>query len=165
MNEAFRTPPEELRHLLDQITELKITLRDIAGRVSQIERHVKRAFRVPKSPKPGAASARPPRPALPPPTLSPSQALSVFDELALLLENHGREAVEGRLSSLGLSDLKLIVQELGVPLPSKPSRKALGAAILGRVNESRLLSRNRNVTAPRSEPDEATDAPEHGESR
>lgn len=168
MNEAFRTPPEELRHLLEQITELKITLRDVAGRLSQIERHVKRAFRVPPSPMPRvprASSARPPRTALPPPTLSPSQALAVFDELAPLLENHGREAVEQRLSSLGLSDLKLIAQELGAPLPRKPSRNALGAAILGRVNESRLLSRNRNVTAPRSKPDEAKGEPEHGESR
>lgn len=165
MNEAFRTPPEELRHLLDRITELKITLRDIAGCVSQIERHVKRAFRVPKSPMPGASSARPPRTPLPPPTLSPSQALSVFDELAPLLENHGREAVERRLSSLGLSDLKLIAQELGAPLPSKPSRKALGAAILGRVNESRLLSRNRNVTSRRSKPDDAAGTAEHDKSR
>src|SRR5207249_2527861 len=141
--------------LLDQITELKTTLREIASRVSNIERHVRRAFRVAKSPTPSASSPRPPRTSLPPPTLTRSQALSVFDELSPLLENQGREAVERRLSSLELSDLKLIVQELGVPLPSKPSRKALGAAILGRVNESRLLTRNRNVTSRRSKPNDA----------
>jgi hypothetical protein len=154
MNEAFRTPAEELRHLLDQITELKTTLRDIAGRVSHIEQHVKRAFRVPKSPGPQRSSARLPRPSVSPPTLSPSQALSVFDELRPLLENHGRDGVEQRLSSLELPDLKIIVQELGAPMPSRPSRKALVAAIIGRVNESRLLSRNRNVTAPRPKPDD-----------
>jgi hypothetical protein len=156
MSEGFRTPPEELQHLLGQIAELKATLREIAGRLSQIEQHVKRAFRLPKSPPSRRTSAHQPRAPLPPPTLSPSDALKLFDELPPLLESHGREGVERRLGGLEIPDLKLIVQELGAPLPSKPSRKALTAAIFGRVNESLLLSRNRNITSPRSAAGDAT---------
>jgi hypothetical protein len=163
MSEGFRTPPEELRHLLDELAAVRATLRDIGGRLAQIERHVKRAFNVPPRPTSSASSRGSVRAALPPPTLSPAQALSVFDELAPLLEDRGREAVEERLSTLGLSDLKLIAQELGAPLPRKPSRRALGVAILGRVNESRLLSRNRNVTAPHSASDRPGGEPPRAE--
>lgn len=164
MSEGFRDAPEELRHVLEQIIELRRSLSEIAGRLAQIERHVKRAFGVPPNQDRKAGAPRPPRavrPALPPPTLSPAQALAVFDELSPLLENRGREAVERRLSSLEVSDLKLIAQEVGAPLPRKPSRRALGAVILGRVNESRLLSRNRNVRSSRSSEDEGN-RPEQG---
>jgi hypothetical protein len=48
-------------------------------------------------------------------------------------------------------NLKLLAHELGLSFASKPSRKALATAIIGRINESVMLSRNTNVTAPRSE--------------
>ena len=157
MTEEFRTPPEELIHLLNQIVELKLSLREISGKLSRIEQHVRRAFRLPKGPLGGPTGPRQSRPNLSPPTLSSSEALKVFDELPLLLESHGRECVERRLDSLEIPDLRLIVKELGAPLPSKPSRRALTNAILGRANESRLLSRNRNITTPRSA---TTDGPQ-----
>jgi hypothetical protein len=150
MTEEFRTPPEELQRLLDQIDELRLSLREISGKLSRIEQHVRRAFRVPKGPLSGAISSRQSRHSLAPSTLSSSEALKLFDELPPLLENHGRECVERRLDSLEIPDLRLIVKELGAPLPSKPSRRTLTNAILGRANESRLLSRNRNITTPRS---------------
>lgn len=162
MSGEFRTPPEELRHLLDQIGELKASLREIAGRVSQIERHVRRAFQVPKGHIPAAPRARPTA-SLPPPTLSPSEVLRVFDELGPLLDSGGREAVEQRLSSIEIPDLRLMVHELGAPMPSKPSRKGLVAAILGRANESLLLSRNRNVVPPRAQGPDAPEPPKKDE--
>jgi hypothetical protein len=162
VTDDFRTPPEELQHLLGQIVEVKATLRDVAGRLSQIEQHVRRAFRVPKNPPSRPSGPRGPRPALPPPSLSSAEALKLFDELPPLLESHGREGVERRLVGLGIPDLKLLVQELGAPLPSKPSKRALTAAIVGRANESLLLSRNRNITAPRSKSDDAPNLSDAG---
>ncbi len=150
MTDEFRTPPEELQHLLGQIAEVKATLREVADRLSRIEQHVKRAFRVAESPATRPSSPRRPRPALPPPSLNSSEALTLFDELLPLVESDGREGVERRLEGLGIPELKLLVQELGAPLPRKPSRKALTAAIIRRANESLLLSRNRNITTPRS---------------
>lgn len=156
MSDEFRTPPQELQHLLEQIAEVKVTLRDLAGRLAQIEQHVKRAFRLPQSLNRRPSGPRPPRPPLPPPTLSAAEALRLFDELPPLLESHGRESVERRLEGLEIPDLRLMVQELGAPLPSKPSRRALTAAVLGRANESLLLSRNRNITVPRAKSSDAS---------
>lgn len=150
MSDEFRTPTEELRHLLEQIAEVKTTLRDVAGRLAQIEQHVKRAFRLPPRVASPASVPRGPRTPLPPPTLSPSEALRLFDELPPLMEHEGRDGIERRLKDLDVPDLRLMVHELGAPLPGKPSRRALIAAIMGRANESLLLSRNRNVSTPRS---------------
>lgn len=151
---SFRTPAEELHHLIEQIGEMRTVLREMTSRLGQIERHAKRAFQPPKA---AAASPRPrgevraPRAPQPPPTLSSAAALELFDQLPGLLDSGGRKAVEGKLGSLELPDLKLLAQELGAPLPKKPSRKGLYSVIMGRVNESLLLSRNRNVTQPRSQ--------------
>lgn len=149
MTDDFRTPPEEVQHLLAEIATVKGSLRDIADKVSKLERHVRRVFRVPAT-EGRPSRVRQPREPLGPPTLSPAEVLQLFDELAPLLDRDGREAVEGRLSGVGLPDLRLMVQELGAPIPKTPSRSSLMAAILGRVHESRLLSRNRNVSPPRS---------------
>lgn len=147
---SFRTPAEELHHLLEQVIEIRGVLRDVAAKLGQIERHAKRAFQAPK-----AAALPRPRPvvrsAQPPPTITAAAALDLFDQLPGLLDSGGRKAVEERLGALELPDLKLLAQELGTPLPTKPSRKSLNAVIIGRVNESLLLSRNRNVTQPRSQ--------------
>src|SRR6266487_3600941 len=97
MSDEFRTPLEELQHLLGQIAEVRTTLREVAGRLSHIEQHVKRAFRLPKGPASRPSRQSRTRPQLPPPTLSSSEVLELFDELPPLLESHGREGVERRL--------------------------------------------------------------------
>ena len=147
MSDHFRTPSEELQHLLNQIGDIKTTLREIAGRVAQIEQHVKRAFGVtqPAVRQSGATPNARSRPQLPPSSLSGEQAQAIFDELPRLLSTRGREGVEGRLAALEIQDLKLIAQEVGVPLPNKPSRRSLISVIVQRAAESRLLSTNRNL--------------------
>src|SRR5438132_878871 len=89
MNDQFRTPSEELQHLLNQISDVKAALREIAGRVAQIEQHVKRAFGVPQgSPRRpvGTSSSKRVRPQLPLSSLTNEQAQAIFDELPRLLE-------------------------------------------------------------------------------
>jgi hypothetical protein len=44
-----------------------------------------------------------------------------------------------------------MAHELGVSFSSKPSRKTYTSGIIGRVNESVMLSRNTNLTQPRSQ--------------
>jgi hypothetical protein len=148
MIDDFRSPTEELNHLLKQVTEIKDALREIGARVLQIERHVKRAFGVAADSEKKQPAQPRRQTALPPPTVTPAEALKLFDELLPLLRSAGPDGVRKRLSSVEVSDLKLLVQELGAPLPSKPSRSALTSAILSRASESILLSRNRNVRAP-----------------
>jgi hypothetical protein len=145
---VFRTPSEELQKLLGELARISADLREISMRVSQIDRHVRRAFKVPKmAPNADRAMRRPgSRPA---PTLSRDAALALFEELTHLARGQGLGAAEGRLETLGLPDLKLLAHELGISFQSKPSRKTLRSRVIGRVNESIMLSRNVNVREPR----------------
>jgi hypothetical protein len=135
---VFRTPSEELQKLLGELARISADLREISMRVSQIDRHVRRAFKVPKmAPNADRAMRRPgSRPA---PTLSRDAALALFEELTHLARGQG----------LGAADLKLLAHELGISFQSKPSRKTLRSRVIGRVNESIMLSRNVNVREPR----------------
>lgn len=162
MTDDFRTPPQELQRLLEQIADLKATLREVSGKLTRIEQHVKRAFSVPKAPT-GQRETKAGQGA--PASLSAAKAQEVFDELPPLLETGGREAVEKRLGLLEVADLKVIAQELGAPLPKHHSRKTLGDAIIQRATESQMLSRNRNVTSPKSESMSTDDAQHQAKNR
>jgi hypothetical protein len=148
----FRDRDQELEHLGRQLHDIKEALREIAARVSQIERHVKRAFGIARLP--GQVSA--PRPksadtAQDRPTISPEQVRPIFDELVQSWKDGSPERAESRLQAMSIADIKLMAHELGVSFSSKPSRKSLVAGITGRVNESMMLSRNSNLTISRSE--------------
>ncbi len=160
----FRSRDEELEYLGRQLGDVKDALREILGRVNQIERHVKRAFGV--SSLPGQATARragPPRGDSETPTISPEQVRPIFDDLTRMWKEESPERVEAKLQDMGMPDLKLMAHELGLSFASKPSRKILVSGIIGRVNESLMLSRNTNLTQPRSQsgsPDSGPDPEE-----
>ena len=151
--QPFRSRDEELAHLGRQMADVREALREIAVRMNQIERHVKRSFGV--SNLPGQTKSKGPRRpasgAPEQPTMSADEAISAFGDLVRTWKEQSPERVESRLQELGTPDLKLIAHELGLSFASKPSRKALGAGIVGRINESIMLSRNTNLTSPRSE--------------
>jgi hypothetical protein len=155
--QPFRSREQELEHLGRQLGDIKDALREIAGRVNQIERHVKRAFGVSSLPGQEAAKRRKAdRSTSETPTISPEQARPIFDELTRTWRDDSPERVEVRLQEMGTPDLKLMAHELGLSFASKPSRKTLISGIIGRVNESIMLSRNTNLTAPRSESESQT---------
>jgi hypothetical protein len=151
--QPFRSRDEELEHLGRQMADIRESLREVAGRVNQIERHVKRSFGV--SSLPGQAMSKgPKRPAdgaPEQPTMSAEEAISAFEGLVRTWKEQSPERVESRLQEIGMPDLKLIAHELGLSFASKPSRKVLAAGIVGRINESIMLSRNTNLTPPRSQ--------------
>ena len=148
----FRSRDEELEYLGRQIGDVKDALREILGRVNQIERHVKRAFGV--STLPGQSAGKRTVTASSPseaPTISREQVRPIFDDLTRMWKEESPEKVEAKLQEMGIPDLKLMAHELGLSFASKPSRKVLVSGIIGRVNESLMLSRNTNLTQPRSQ--------------
>jgi hypothetical protein len=145
----FRTAEEELARLNKELTETRELLRDAVARLSTIERHVKRAFGVKATPNLSREKAK--TAGTEQPSISPEEALDVFRELTELWRDREISTVEGRLERMSLVDLKLMAHELGVSFPSKPARRNLHAGIRGRISESVMLSRNQNVTAPRSQ--------------
>jgi len=150
--QPFRNREQELENLGRQLGDIKDALREIAGRVNQIERHVKKAFSVPILPgQTTAQRAKAASRASKEPTISAEQVSAIFDDLTRMYREQSPESVEVRLQEMGTPDLKLIAREVGRSFSSKPSRKMLISAIIGRVNESIMLSRNINLTLPRSE--------------
>lgn len=147
----FRSPSEEIERLTQEIAEIKSAMREIAGRLSQIERHARRSLGTPRSGKSPQSRPSQERPAdSGAPTVSREEALKVFEDLTGIWRDRGGVEVETRLAQLGAPDLKLMAHELGLSFENKPSRRGLQDGIIGRIKESVMLSRNTNVTAPRS---------------
>src|SRR5215212_5300804 len=127
-NEVFRDPLQELERLREDLNQIKGLLKEIAQRMNQIERHVKRAF-IPTGKRESGANAVPrqkrsraPEEA---PTIDAQQALTLFDELKPILASDGAQAVISRLEQMSTPDLKLMARELGLTFQSKPSKKML----------------------------------------
>jgi hypothetical protein len=151
-NDLFRDPIQELDRLRKDLDQIKALLRDIAQRVGQIERHAKRAF-VPLKRESNirTVAGHKRRSALAePPTIDAQQALGLFDELKSIFASDGSQIVMTRLDEMTTPNLKLMARELGLTFKSKPSKKALSHKILGRMNESVMLSKNVNLSQPLS---------------
>ena len=155
MNENFfRNKEEELQRLTQEIADLKLTMKDMASSLTRIERHVKRSFGIP--PKSQSSETSQPRQrgaesTKEEPTITPEDALSLFDELS---ESWGKQKpglIEGRLQEMTVVNLKVIAHELGLTFKGKPTKKVLCEGIISRLNERAMLSRNINITSPISE--------------
>jgi len=149
----FRGPDEELAQLNRELADIRVAMRDLSSRMAQIERHVKRAFRVPTVKQDN--SGQPSQSSSQSSTMSADEAFALFRELTDVSHQMGNDAVENRLQKLSIPDLKLLAHELGISFPSKPGRLALHKGIRGRISESVMLSRNTNVSGA---------TPESGES-
>lgn len=137
--DIFRSKEEEAKQVAAEIRELKEIVREVSGKLGRIETRMKRAF-------PEAFVVTPRRRDSilhGTSTLSPQQALQIYDELVESARGGDRENVQRRLNEVDVADLWLMVRELGVSLgKKKPSRKSLTAAIIARINESVMLSRH-----------------------
>jgi hypothetical protein len=143
MNEGsmFHSPEEVAKELAQEIREFKEVLRDISRKLGQMETRAKRAFPSAFPPAPRRRASKGESTVAEQPTLSPDDALRVYDELVQLARANSRDQVQQRLESMGLPDLALLCRELGVSMgKKKPSRPALIAGVIGRVSESVMLS-------------------------
>jgi hypothetical protein len=151
---VFKSKEEELQQLTQEITEIKFAIMEISAAVGRIERHVKRSFGIPTKTegiKPTSPAQKERKPSQEEPSITPEQALAVFDELSGFWDREKPQVVEARLGDLSIPNLKLIAHELGVIFPTRPSKKALYSGIIGRLNERAMLSKNTNVTPSKRE--------------
>ena len=141
---TFRTQSEEVKELAHELAQVKGLLKEISLKVAQIEKHAKRALGdlYPSKGNAGEKSRGSKPKKKIEATIKPDQVSAIFDELTNLWKTKGGGAVEERLISTGLPDLVVIAQELGALRGSKPSRKSLQVSIVGRINESIMLSTN-----------------------
>lgn len=150
----FRNKEEELQRLTQEIADLKATMKDMASSLTRIERHVKRSFGVPSKSK-SSEKTKPRQKSTErkkeEPTITAEDALKLFDELSESWDRQETTLIEGRLQEMTIPNLKLIAHELGLTFKGKPSKKTLCTGIMGRLNERSMLSRNVNITAPKTE--------------
>jgi hypothetical protein len=137
----FHSAEDVAKELAQEIREFKEVLRDISKKLGQLETRAKRAFPSAFPPALPRKQRREESSIAEQPTLSPEEALRVYDELVQLAKRNSRDQAQQRLESMGLPDLALLCKELGVSLgKKKPSRPALIAGVVGRLSESVMLS-------------------------
>ena len=138
MNEApqFRTSDEEISKLLRECSELRQTLKAISAQLARMENRIKLAF-------PNVVHQRQPTRRAPTETsLSAEDAQLRFNELVALASEGKTLEAERELESISAADLLAVTKQVGVSFPrSKPSVRAMRDAILGKIRESLLLSR------------------------
>jgi len=106
-DDLFNTPAEEVDRLIAELHETKDVLRELSGKLTRIETRLKRAFpqafaAKTKVIKQRAASGQEP------PTLTPENAMALYEELVELARKSQIEEVQRRLSSLDLADLSFL---------------------------------------------------------
>jgi hypothetical protein len=153
-NSFFRSKEEELKKLVQEISDLKSTMKEMSSSLTRIEKHVKRSFGIPPKSKAAGPGSRPSQTGAErkkeEPTITPEEALKLFDKLSEKWMGQDSSEIENELQDMIVPDLKLIAHELGLTFKGKPSKKTLCGGILSRLNERAMLSRNVNITAPRS---------------
>lgn len=141
----FRSVPAEVENLLADLREQRIILREMTARLAAIEKHVRRAFQVPKSPPKtrGNRSSVTPRVYVGAPQLQ-----QLFDELRSLWMRERTDEVQAKLSALSLEDLRALAAEVGSQGGAKTPRSRLVSAIIGKLRESALLGSNLTLSSP-----------------
>jgi hypothetical protein len=138
--DLFESPQEDFKRIAAELRDIKEALREIGARLARVENRARRAFPSAFPQKPRAE--RGPS-AQEEPTLTAEQAMVLYSQLVDHARNGEADGVQNRLARLGIADLSLLRRELGAPLgKSKPSRRTLTHAIMGRLRESVMLSKH-----------------------
>jgi hypothetical protein len=135
----------QVEHLLNELYELRVTLTDIARKVSRIDGVVKRAFPNTIAPR-EAAAKRDKATLVEPATINREEALSFFDQLRDIAADGGTEAAMRKIDDLSITNLAFLAKELGATVgKKKPSRRVLANEVLGRVRQSIMLRQHTPV--------------------
>lgn len=153
--DIFNTPEQEVVIMAKELGEIKEVLRELSRKLSRIEVRANRAF--PSVVKKHANISKERRAETAAnPTMTPDQAMRLYDDVVDQAKGGNIQKARELLDALELTDLNLLRSELGVSLgKKKPSRRILMEAVLGRVNESVMLTKHINrsqlINQPESE--------------
>lgn len=148
-NGSFRSKEEELERLVKELETVKNSIKDASATLNRIERHMRRVFAIPQQPNGASATERSASSAKSrsqAPTISSAEALTIFDELSVLFDEGQGDAAHVRLQQMHVPDLRVVADALGVSFRSRPSKPSLCSAIVRRINERAMLSKNVNAT-------------------
>jgi len=143
--DIFNTPQEEARQLAEELRQVKDVLKDLPRKLTRIETRAKRAFpsAFPKpSPRKRSETKSPP---VTPPTMTREQVMEVYDQAVKMGKAGDAEGARKQIETMELENLNLLRVELGASIgKQKPSKPAVLVAVLGRLNESVMLTKHTN---------------------
>jgi hypothetical protein len=141
--DIFHTPDQGAERLAAELRDVKLVLRDLLRKVTNIESRARRAFPAafpmskPQKKNKSVVALQP--------TMSTEQVMQVYDEIVGLAKSGDANGAKVRLDMLDIGDLNLLRTELGVSIGKrKPTKAPLVEGILRRVNESVMLTRHTN---------------------
>ena len=129
----FRSVPDEVQKLLTEIEATKDTLKAVSSRLAAIEKHVRRAFQVPKPTRKVSRRARPVS------SLNREQLLAHFDAIRSQAAAGSRSDRDDLLDDLTDEDLRALAAELGATNTKKLSLDRVRTFVMQKVRESVLL--------------------------
>ena len=143
--DVFNTPEQEAKLLAGEIHEVKEVLRELSRKLSRIESRAKRAFPTAFPKFPPRVKGVTSRMGSATPTMTVEQVMRIYDEVVGQAKGGNIEKTRKRLDAMEVPDLNLLKTELGAPIgKKKPTKSVLIEAILGRVNESVMLTKHTN---------------------
>ena len=147
----------EQQRLARELAAAKKSLREASANVGRIERRIKRLSDTPDTaaPTPKKRKAKKAARTYPKPTITPEEALSMFDGLVTTYRQEGPEQTKKQLQEwlekTNSSDRAIVARELHFMLPARPSKQAMFEGLAHRVTQRILLTTNVNVTLSRKE--------------
>jgi hypothetical protein len=132
----FRSVPEEVQNLLREIEATKDTLKGVSARLASIEKHIRRAFQVPKPAKKVVGLGRPDS------TLTREQLLGRFDEIRSRVARDTSADDNTVLDDWSENDVRALARELGASNTKKLSLAKIRAFVMQKVRESVMLGTN-----------------------
>ena len=148
---------EKLRRLTGELAVAKKSLREASANVGRIERRIKRLSDAPDTtaPTPKKRKAKKAARSYPKPTITPQEALSMFEGLVTTYRQEGPEQTKKQLQEwvekTNSSDRAIVARELHFMLPTRPSKQAMFEGLARRVTQRIILTTNVNVTLSRKE--------------
>lgn len=132
----FRSVPEEVQNLLREIEATKDTLKGVSVRLASIEKHIRRAFQVPKPAKKSAGSSRRES------TLTREQLLVRFDEIRSRVARDTSGDDNTALDNWSENDVRALARELGASNTKNLSLARIREFVMQKVRESVMLGTN-----------------------
>ena len=138
-NNLFKSSEEELERLIQEITAIKESMREISVRLNQLERYAQKAFGKPATQSKNTPTPKQLNTKADVSTISVTEASALFDRIVSIWDEQGADVATKAVEGLPVTHLRVLAHEIGVP--SSSSLRELRKRVTTRVNESVLLSR------------------------
>ena len=146
MSKSAPDKKAERQRLARELAAARKSLREMSANVARMERQMKRLSNTPDTaaPTPKNQKAKKAARSYPQPTITPQEALSMFDGLVTTYRQEGPEQTKKQLQEwlekTNSSDRAIVARELHFMSPARPSKQAMFKILARRVTRRIILT-------------------------